>query len=189
MSSTSSTARRVADTLLEYKNTLQQELKKLARSKGELKKFLPRGYVFQEAGSFWSPLLQDVTDVDLLFFPGDGSCPAAMPLQHAESLRSAAARVLEVTLKYRIVTAGPGGCDIEEEHEDWASCLRAMQVRVSHLPVTLVSVDLLDLPGQAPPTCAVLLLRAGDLMPVHLVGDPRKRVVFTRWCARTSVGR
>ena len=132
MASTSITARRVANRLQQHKDNLQREVKTLAHD--TLKRQLPRGYEFQEAGSFWSPLLHDVTDVVVTFFPRKGSCPSAMSPQDAELLHNAAARVLEATLKYRIVTARPGGCDIEDEHEDWASCRRAMQVRFSHPP-------------------------------------------------------
>ena len=126
------TARVVSDSLRQDKDILTQEVQHLAQ--GTLGRQLPAVYEFQEAGSFRSPLIRDVTDVDLAFFPQRGRCSPSMPLQDAELLRSAAARVLQTTLKYRIVITKAGRCDIEEEHQDWSSCLRMFQVRFSCHP-------------------------------------------------------
>ena len=118
--------------------SLTREVRQLSRY--TLNEQLPSRFRFVDAGSFWSPLLDDITDIDLMYIVRGKSSDErkSMSPQDAESLRSTAANVLKTTLKYRIVTTGRSSSTrIEEEHEDWASCFAMMQVRVFHHPVSI----------------------------------------------------
>jgi hypothetical protein len=153
-------ARAVAARLRECKGPLTHEVEALIKAR--LRKLMPRGYKFMSSGSFWSPLLEDITDIDLMFArhshghghsPGQGNgwahgngpshgldpghahghaYQASVTLEAANRLNRAAGRVLQATLKYRVALDVPGGPSIEEEHLDWASCLKMIQVTSAH---------------------------------------------------------
>ena len=124
------TASAVAQRLRQARGNLTKEVKELNHR--TLTRQLPRHFRFVESGSFWSPLLDDITDIDLMYLVRNKRASAnhsIILIENAESLRNVAAQVMHTTLKYRIViTEGDSSNRIEEEHEDWASCLKMMQV-------------------------------------------------------------
>jgi hypothetical protein len=123
-------ARVVAARLRQCKSTLTREVEWLVRSR--LRKLMPRGYTFQPKAStaFWSPLLEDIIDIDLKFAgPSHGHAyQASVRLEAANRMYRAAGRVLQTMLKYRVLLHVPGAPEIEEEHRDWATCLEMIQV-------------------------------------------------------------
>jgi hypothetical protein len=123
-------AHEVANKLRRCKNRLEEEVRQLAAS---LERQLPGGYEFREAGSFWTYLLRDVTDVDLMF-THRATGPSAVSVEDAEGLRNAAGGVLQAVSKYRVVfvPSNFGNPRVEEEYDNWDDCRRMIIVRVSH---------------------------------------------------------
>jgi hypothetical protein len=123
-------ARAVAARLRQYKGTLTSEVEWLLRSR--LRKLMPRGYTFMPKASaaFWSPLLEDIIDIDLKFAGPSHrhAFQASVRLEAANMMYRAAGRVMQTTLKYRVLLDVPGAPEIEEEHRDWAMCLEMIQV-------------------------------------------------------------
>jgi hypothetical protein len=129
-------ARAVAARLRQCKGTLTHEVEWLVQSR--LRKLMPRGFTFMPKASaaFWSPLIEDIIDIDLKFagqsYAHGHAYKASVPLEAANMMYRAAGRILQTTLKYRFLLDVPGAPEIEEEHRDWAMCLEMIQVNSAH---------------------------------------------------------
>jgi hypothetical protein len=125
-------ARDVAKKLRKCKTRLENEVRELSTS---LVQHLPRDYEFKEAGSFWSYLLHDVTDVNVMFQHRAAGRSAS--LEDAEALRSAAEEVLQAVMKYRVVFAPRSSESAETQfsrkYDNWEDCRRDITVRDSPL--------------------------------------------------------
>jgi hypothetical protein len=123
-------ARMVWSRLRQAKNSLKQEVRQLIN--GSLLSQLPCGYEFQERGSFWSYLIPDVTDIDLMFVRTSTS-PGSISDADVEMLHRAAGSVLQSIMKYRVVFANnrSPSSRIAMEYYDWATCRRKMKVRLT----------------------------------------------------------
>jgi hypothetical protein len=122
-------ARDVANKIRHNKSDLEDEVREFASS---LAHRLPDGYGFREAGSFWSYLLHDVTDIDLMFLHWANET-STVSIGDAEMLHSAAEEVLPAVVKYRAVYVGDGFGPprIEQEYNNWDNCHRMILVRTS----------------------------------------------------------
>lgn len=130
LTSTAGSSSAVAQSLRQDKARLKREVLQLAEY--TLSRLLPRDYSFQESGSFWSYLVEDVTDIDLMFMRGQAAASSHVSLHEAELLQSAAERVLQFTANYRLVFLQPGGSPVELELSSWDSCRKQMKVRACH---------------------------------------------------------